>query len=100
MDLVLHKDHAHWRALLKGQFTFSDNTRFRELLDEVKQAPPTELIIDVEQVSYIDSAALGMLLLLRETATNTQMRTIIAGAGGQVLKIFELSRFGELFELI
>jgi anti-anti-sigma factor len=100
MDLVIHKEGSAWRALFKGQFTFSDNARFRELLDGVVSESPKQVVLDVAQVSYVDSAALGMLLLLREAAETNNTNVIIAGANGQVLKILELSRFHDLFEMI
>ncbi len=100
MDLVIHKESKNWRALFKGQFTFSDNSRFRELLDGVTNEAPTQLILDMSQVSYVDSAALGMLLLLREAAEAHRTHIIISGVHGQVLKIIELSRFHELFEIL
>lgn len=100
MDITVHKDNVRARVLMKGQFTFADNSRFRDLLVQLNDNPPGELILDVAKLEYIDSAALGMLLLLRDHLSDAGTEIILAGANGQVLKIFELSRFDELFELL
>lgn len=100
MDIILHQEQQGWRVLLKGSFTFNDTQGFRDLLNAITESPPEELIIDIAHVEYIDSSALGMLLLLKETTDRHQIHLMIAGASGQVLKVFAMSRFEEIFDLI
>lgn len=50
-----------------GRFDFTAHQSFREACDRVPRGQANYLI-DMSQADYIDSAALGMLLLLREQA--------------------------------
>jgi len=52
---------------IEGRFSFPDHKAFRDayLASEPKQ---TRFIIDMKKTEYIDSAALGMLLVLKEKA--------------------------------
>lgn len=99
MDITIQKEENCWRVLLKEQFTFSDNARFRDFLEAIKAAPPAKLVLDMSDLDYVDSAALGMLLLLRDTLMPNNTHITLKGAKDQVKKILELSRFDDLFTL-
>ena len=86
-------------VLLKGQFTFTDNERFRHLLNLVLEQRPAQFWIDLEEVSYIDSAALGMLLLLRERMEEEKLILTLRSPHGQVKQLFDLSKFDNLFTI-
>jgi anti-anti-sigma factor len=53
---------------VKGRFDFSCHASFREAY--AKAPDGCEFVVDMEEASYMDSAALGMLLLLREHVQN------------------------------
>ena len=56
-------------------------------------------MIDLSEVAYIDSAALGMLLVLRERSGSDQSQIKLTGAKDQTLKVLEVADFGRLFEI-
>ena len=51
------------------------------------------------QVNFVDSAALGMLLLARDEAEKYRKQLVLRGAAGQVKKMFDMARFNMLFSL-
>lgn len=53
----------------------------------------------MRQVDFVDSAALGMLLLARDEAQKHDKKLIISGIQGQVKKMFTVARFDSLFSL-
>ena len=69
---------------LRGNFTFSDHIAFRTILATLAQAAPSFLIIDFTYTSFIDSAALGMLLLRQELRKQPSSRT--RGAGEKIIQ--------------
>ncbi|HRH82429.1 MAG TPA: STAS domain-containing protein [Thiobacillaceae bacterium] len=55
---------------VRGRFVFSCQSAFRAACDKALARAETRAIhIDLSQVEYLDSSALGMLLLLKEKAT-------------------------------
>lgn len=86
--------------IMSGQFTFSDNLTFRDMLDDVTKDSISSLIVDVSSIEFIDSAALGMFLLLRDFATKKHISLTLKQPQGQVKKIFDVSRFEQLFKII
>ena len=52
---------------IQGRFDFSTHRDFRNALNEV-EVDKAKFVINLRDADYMDSSALGMLLLLRERA--------------------------------
>jgi len=86
--------------LLSGKFTFSDHDSFRTIIEKIKDSNTKSVIIDFSGVDFIDSAALGMLLIAREEGDKYAVQISLRGAQGQIEKMFKVSKFDSLFTLI
>jgi anti-anti-sigma factor len=75
-----------------GRFDFSMHRRFREVWSEAGHAPTC--VVNLRDTSYVDSSALGMLLLLREDYG----KVMIKDCPDSVRKVFSIARFDSLFE--
>jgi HptB-dependent secretion and biofilm anti anti-sigma factor len=84
-------------ATLSGQLTFSDHGTFRDMARHLVASPSGRLVIELGGLDFIDSAGLGMLLLLREEASAAQRAVALRNAKGQVNRMFAVSRFDTLF---
>ncbi|HUA51389.1 MAG TPA: STAS domain-containing protein [Candidatus Sulfotelmatobacter sp.] len=84
-------------AALSGQLTFTDHGAFRDMARHLVASKAGRLTIDFGGVEFIDSAGLGMLLLLREEAGATGRPVVLRNAQGQVKRMFAVSRFDTLF---
>ena len=84
---------------LSGQFTFSDNVKFKHLLDLLKDDELRSITLDFGDIDFIDSAGLGMLLLMRDECQKQDISLAIDSAKGQVHKIFLISKFDQLFTI-
>lgn len=88
------------RVVLQGHFTFTDNHKFKQIMQLMEQPDIRSITLDFAGVEFIDSAGLGMLLLLRDECQSRSLSISISSARGQVEKIFLLSRFDQLFTLV
>jgi len=59
----------------------------------------TSYVLNLHKAEYMDSAALGMLLLLREHAGGEKANITINGCRQNVKKTFEVAQFCELFTI-
>jgi len=82
---------------IKGRFDFSCHSTFREAY--AKAPVGCEFVIDMEETSYMDSAALGMLLLLREHVQQQGGRVSIANCRGQTYDVLQIANFHRLFKI-
>lgn len=83
---------------VRGRFDFSVHQDFRRGY-EAQLKPSTRVIVDLRQVDYLDSSALGMLLLLREHAGDDRSRVLLQVATPEVRNILEVSNFDRLFQI-
>jgi anti-anti-sigma factor len=83
---------------IDGRFDFNMHRSFRELYE---RAPPevAQYVIDLAKTHYMDSSALGMLLLLREHVQGERSRIRIVNGNPEIRKILEIANFDKLFEI-
>lgn len=88
-----------YNIFLQGNFTFGDNPEFREsVLEKISLPSLRKIVLHMQQVDFIDSAALGMLLLAHDEAEKHQKSLILHGVDGQVRRIFNMARFDQFFK--
>jgi anti-anti-sigma factor len=84
---------------LIGTFNFSAHGIFREFVDKALVSSSRTISLNFREVTYLDSAALGMLLMLRERAESLGKCVAITHENGLVKKVLEVANFQELFAL-
>jgi anti-anti-sigma factor len=90
------------QALIKlsGRFDFSAFKSFRDMYEPLLTNGDVENIdVNFDAVDYLDSAALGMLLMLREKAETVGKQVQLSGCRGNVLQLLEIANFGRMFEM-
>jgi len=99
-NLTAHKSNEKNEVTLdiQGDFTYQLHREFREAYRN--EPVGTSYIINLLKTEYMDSAALGMLLLLREHAGGEDANISINGCRDSLRKIFTIARFDELFQII
>ncbi|WP_412536097.1 STAS domain-containing protein [Marinobacter sp. MIT932201] len=83
---------------IEGRFDFSTHQAFR---DAYEHGDPTvrNYIVDLSDTTYLDSSALGMLLLLRDYAGGDSARIVIENCNNDVRRILSISNFEQLFNI-
>ena len=84
---------------LMGSFTFTDNKTFLSLLDKIEKERHLHVKIDLGKVDFIDSAALGLLLLAKDKCNRSSHTLSLQNPIGHVKEVFKISRFEELFNI-
>ncbi|WP_028671380.1 STAS domain-containing protein [Saccharospirillum impatiens] len=83
---------------ITGRFDFSSHQEFRQIYENA--SPDIKVyIIDMCDATYLDSSALGMLLLLRDHAGGDHSEIRIVNCNEDVRKILTISNFGQLFRI-
>jgi len=100
MTFAIRNDPQPGLLHLEGTFTFDGHATFRDataLLLEAGGFPA--IILDLSGVAYMDSAALGMLLLLREKAAAKGLKVALRRPSLPVAGILKVVQFGKLFDI-
>ena len=80
-----------------GKFDFQLYDEFRASYSETGGSG-VEYVVDLSDTEYLDSSALGMLLLLREHAGGESSSIEITRVPLEVRKILDVANFGRLFK--
>lgn len=94
----LSADGRELTLVVQGRFDYSLHMDFRR---SWQQAPgtPERYCVDLEGSDYLDSSALGMLLLLRDHAGGDRARVRLRHCSPDVRRILRIAAFDQLFEI-
>ncbi len=84
---------------ISGRFDFNLYQDFRDAYKQVDNPAAASYNINMSGADYMDSSALGMLLLLRERAGGDKANISITGCNSEIKKIFSISNFERLFNI-
>lgn len=82
-----------------GSFDVSCYDDFNDSYRAYLSSPDTVFYIDMKNTTYLDSSALGMLLLLRERTGGDKKRIQIINVTEQVMEILRVAHFDQLFSI-
>lgn len=83
--------------VLPCSFDVSQYEEFKSICEKFK-SDDNRYEIDFSETQYMDSSALGMLLLLREQVQGDKKRVLLTNVSGTALKILEIAQFNQLFD--
>ncbi|MDX9667535.1 STAS domain-containing protein [Pseudomonas sp. P5_152] len=84
---------------IKGRFDFAKHQAFRDSFGQVDNQRLNAIVVDLKEVTYLDSSALGMLLLLRDHAGGDDSDVRLVNSSSDVRKILAISNFDKLFDI-
>lgn len=94
----LSSDGSELKITIQGRFDFSSHQDFRRSYEDIREYPE-RFVIDMNNATYLDSSALGMLLLLRDHAGGDEADISIMNCNEDVKKILVISNFEQLFRI-
>lgn len=99
MQATVSTNDGKTTITLKGRFDFNAHREFREAVDQALAATAREVAIDMSGVEYLDSSALGMLLMLRDKAKGATRDVRLQGCSGAVKQVLDIANFSKLFTI-
>jgi anti-anti-sigma factor len=85
---------------LSGHFDLSAHRAFREAVERAMvSCDVQEVLVDLAGVGYLDSSALGMLLMLRDRARANAWHVCLANCRDDVKQALCIANFGRLFAI-
>lgn len=100
MDIKLATTGSVGTLNMSGRFDFSAHRSFKEAYDQfLPQKAITHLEVNLADVVYMDSSALGMLLMLHERAQKEGKEVVLSRANPTIRQILDIANFGKLFTI-
>ena len=98
VNTELSEDGRTATIRVNGKFDFSIHKDFREAYTQFNPVP-ARTVLDLSGTEYMDSSALGMVLLLKEYLDADKKRLEVRNARPEVEKILRIANFDKLMEL-
>lgn len=99
MEYSIKTDSSVCVFRLNGDLKFTDSAAVRTIIGEIKSASDNSVVLDLSGLDSIDSAGLGMILLVNDAAVDAGKSFSVSKAGGQVKKMLEISKFSDLMTI-
>ncbi|MCB1900136.1 STAS domain-containing protein [Cognatazoarcus halotolerans] len=100
METVVDRVNGEVVIRLNGRFDFNAHRDFREAVETALASSGNGVLkVDLENVAYLDSSALGMLLMLRDKARTASRTVVLSQAKGSVRQVLEIANFAKLFSI-
>lgn len=99
MDYSSTQNGNTFSISFRGQFRFSDNSETQKVIEEITESGCSQCSINLGALESIDSAGLGMLLLINDAVQDGGKSLELCKPTGQVLKMLEISKFSEIITI-
>ena len=84
---------------LEGEIDLHVSPRIAASLNQMVATKPKQLVVDLSQVSYIDSSGLAVLIEGMQNVAAYGGKFSLAGLQDSVRPIFEIARLDQVFEI-
>ncbi len=86
---------------LSGRFDFNMNKAFRDAYESLLESNEVKTLdLNFSKVEYMDSSALGMLLVLREKANEANKQVRLLNCKGVIRQVLDVAHFDRFFKIV
>ena len=94
----LSADGQELTITIQGRFDFNTHQAFRDAYQGAGSSP-RRYVVDLSGATYLDSSALGMLLLLRDHGGSDKADIRLINCSPDVRKVLSISNFEQWFAI-
>ena len=91
-------EHAYLISLA-GEFDLHSGPEFERRVLEALGRSATDLLIDLSEVSFIDSTTIGILMRTRKRLAPLGGRVVVVTSDRNILRLFEITALDRMFEI-
>jgi anti-anti-sigma factor len=98
MELVVQNESEGKVVALSGRITSRDYESFKQLLALFDEGGIPRIVFDFSNVDFLDSTALGMVLMVRDKAQAKGVAFSMRGIKGQVKRLMDVVKLSQLVQ--
>jgi HptB-dependent secretion and biofilm anti anti-sigma factor len=103
MAIQISTTSAGDRAVIRlaGRFDFNEHRAFKAAYEPyLQQAAIKTVEINMAGIDYLDSSALGMMMLMRERSQVQGKAVVLSSPNSTVAQILDIANFSKLFTIV
>jgi anti-sigma B factor antagonist len=99
LDITVDRGEEAATVRLHGRLGIDSSPELRDQLLAILQAqPPKTVVVDLTELSYIDTSGIATLLEALRIARNRRSRLCVNGLQGRVARLFDAAGLMNIFE--
>lgn len=100
MNLVIDRPKDEVAVIrISGKFTIEDVNDFKDRSVSLVQAPVRHILIDCRHLKHIDSSAIGVLIVLANTAKKLAIGVIYYNLDKDIMNVFRIAYLDKFFRI-
>jgi len=99
MQIIEHTANHVITLQLEGNFTYNQRRAFQEAIKKACQQNAQHIVIDLSQVGFVDSAALGLLMITHRQLSAEKRKMTLAHPQPTVKQIIELANLHQIIPM-
>ena len=99
MDINTERQDGALVVMAEGYVDGSNARAFHESLESALEADDKAMILDLEDLTYISSAGLRVMLLVAKTVQKQRGRLVVCSLSESVRNLFEISGFDKIIDV-
>ncbi|MGP1600753.1 anti-sigma factor antagonist [Treponema sp.] len=99
MELKIRKSNEIYIIDVNGEMDLYNSYKLKELVMKMLEKKVVNFIINLEQVDYIDSSGIGVLIYICSTIKKMNLKLSITNIHGSVKKVIELTKLMGYFPI-
>ncbi|NOZ13173.1 MAG: STAS domain-containing protein [Acidobacteria bacterium] len=100
MDIQVSETGNYILLRIEGKLDSTTSMEFGTIAESKAKEKPTNMIIDLSELSYISSSGLRIFLQLAKIVKQNGTKLFLAAMQGQVKEIFDLAGFTPYFSIV
>ena len=99
LTYILAKAEGSLTLSVAGSLTYVDGDKFQQVFAEIEAAAKPLCIVEMAELTFVDSFGLGLLVVLYDLAEKLSMRLVLRHAVGIVRERLNYTRFDSIVSL-
>jgi anti-sigma B factor antagonist len=99
MEIKLKKHRKIYLIILSGELDLYNAPKLERAFSSLKAKGAEFLIIDFDEVDYIDSSGVGILIKLKSLSASGKIVFMLSGIKGEVLNVLKLTNLIKFFPI-
>jgi anti-anti-sigma factor len=100
LEVTTQDSGGHVTVSLKGELDLSSVGKVEEELERVEKDGPSVLVLDLSQLSFLDSTGLRAVVTADERARSNGRRLVVVRGPDPVQRVFAITRLEERLEMV
>ena len=99
MELKMRKNKEVYIVDVSGEMDLYNSYKLKELIAKMLERSVKGIILNMEEVEYIDSSGIGALIYICSTLKKNNLKLYITNIHGSVKKVIELTKLMGFFPI-